>query len=71
MESIVPVGVAAGERDRNHFELSLNTPGESFIQSYDYDLLLLHSMLPQLSGTELLRRARLSHPSLPVLKGSR
>src|SRR6202050_37404 len=41
--------------------------GESFINSYDYDLLLLDLMLPQMSGTELLRRVRLSHPSLPVL----
>src|ERR1700691_1281829 len=41
--------------------------GENFINSYDYDLLMLDLMLPQMSGTELLRRVRLSHPSLPVL----
>ena len=41
--------------------------GESFVNSYDYDLLLLDLMLPQMSGTELLHRVRLSHPSLPVL----
>src|ERR1700691_6228678 len=41
--------------------------GESFINSYDYDLLILDLLLPQMSGTELLRRVRLSHPSLPVL----
>jgi DNA-binding response OmpR family regulator len=41
--------------------------GESLINSYDYDLLLLDLMLPQMSGTELLRRVHLSHPSLPVL----
>jgi DNA-binding response OmpR family regulator len=41
--------------------------GESLINSYDYDLLLLDLMLPQMSGTELLHRVRLSHPSLPVL----
>jgi DNA-binding response OmpR family regulator len=41
--------------------------GESYINSYDYDLLVLDLMLPQLSGTELLRRARQSHSALPVL----
>jgi len=29
--------------------------GESFINSFAYDLLVLDLMLPQLSGTELLR----------------
>ncbi len=41
--------------------------GESFINSWDYDLVILDLLLPQMSGTELLRRVRLSHPSLPVL----
>jgi DNA-binding response OmpR family regulator len=41
--------------------------GENYIHSYSYDLLVLDLMLPQLSGTDLLRRARQSHPSLPVL----
>src|SRR6202046_4989406 len=41
--------------------------GESYIHSYAYDLLVLDLMLPQLSGTELLRRVRESHASLPVL----
>jgi two-component system copper resistance phosphate regulon response regulator CusR len=41
--------------------------GESFVNSYEYDLLVLDLMLPQLSGTELLRRVRRSHSSLPVL----
>ena len=41
--------------------------GESYINSYDYDLLVLDLMLPLLSGTELLRRTRQSHPALPVL----
>jgi len=41
--------------------------GETYINSYDYDLLVLDLMLPQLSGTELLRRARQSHSALPVL----
>src|SRR6202034_1418921 len=41
--------------------------GENYINSYAYDLLLLDLMLPQMSGTELLRRARLSHSSLPIL----
>jgi len=41
--------------------------GENFVHVYSYDLLVLDLMLPQLSGTELLRRVRHSHPSLPVL----
>src|SRR5579863_1674144 len=41
--------------------------GQRFIDTYRYDLLILDLMLPNLSGTELLRRVRLSHPSLPVL----
>lgn len=41
--------------------------GESYLQAYPYDLLVLDLMLPQLSGTELLRRVRKSLPSLPVL----
>jgi DNA-binding response OmpR family regulator len=41
--------------------------GEVFIDAYQYDLLILDLMLPRLSGTELLRRVRKSHPTLPVL----
>ncbi len=41
--------------------------GETYANSYAYDLLVLDLMLPHMSGTELLRRARASHPSLPVL----
>jgi DNA-binding response OmpR family regulator len=41
--------------------------GESYINSYAYDLLILDLMLPQMSGTELLHRVRQSHSSLPVL----
>lgn len=41
--------------------------GESFILAYSYDLVVLDLMLPQLSGTELLRRIRHTHASLPVL----
>lgn len=41
--------------------------GENHIHAYSYDLLVLDLMLPQLSGTELLRRVRQSHASLPVL----
>lgn len=33
----------------------------------EYDLLLLDLMLPQLSGTEVLRRVRRERPALPVL----
>ena len=41
--------------------------GEHYLNSYSYDLLVLDLMLPFVSGTELLRRVRRSHPSLPVL----
>ena len=41
--------------------------GENYIHSYEYDLVLLDLMLPQLSGSELLQRIRKSHPALPVL----
>jgi two-component system copper resistance phosphate regulon response regulator CusR len=41
--------------------------GQSYIDSYRYDLLILDLMLPQISGSELLRRVRRSHPTLPVL----
>jgi two-component system copper resistance phosphate regulon response regulator CusR len=41
--------------------------GERYVQAYEYDLLLLDLLLPQLSGTELLRRVRLAHPALPIL----
>ena len=41
--------------------------GERYVQAYQYDLLVLDLLLPQLSGTELLRRVRLSHPALPIL----
>ncbi|HEY6452610.1 MAG TPA: response regulator transcription factor [Steroidobacteraceae bacterium] len=41
--------------------------GGALIEAYPYDLLILDLMLPRVSGTELLRRVRRSHPSLPVL----
>ncbi|HEX3838135.1 MAG TPA: response regulator transcription factor [Steroidobacteraceae bacterium] len=41
--------------------------GERYTQSYEYDLLVLDLLLPQLSGTELLRRVRLAYPALPIL----
>src|SRR5580692_6991042 len=41
--------------------------GQNYINSYEYDLLILDLMLPVVSGSELLRRVRQSHPSLPVL----
>ena len=36
--------------------------GQNYIHSFSYDLLILALMLPQLSGTELLRRVRQSMP---------
>jgi DNA-binding response OmpR family regulator len=61
--------VARGLRaERFAVDLAVNgREGENYLNSYAYDLLLLDLMLPQLSGTELLRRVRLSHSSLPVL----
>jgi DNA-binding response OmpR family regulator len=41
--------------------------GQNHLNSYEYDLLILDLMLPYISGSELLRRVRQSHPSLPVL----
>ncbi|MGA8707875.1 MAG: response regulator transcription factor [Steroidobacteraceae bacterium] len=41
--------------------------GQSYVDSYCYDLLILDLMLPHVSGGELLRRVRRSHPTLPVL----
>jgi len=41
--------------------------GERYVDSFQYDLLILDLMLPHLSGTELLRRVRRSHPLLSVL----
>lgn len=41
--------------------------GQSYIDSYTYDLIILDLMLPHISGSELLRRVRRSHPALPVL----
>src|SRR3984957_4709458 len=61
--------VARGLRaERFAVDLAVNgREGESYARAYDYDLLILDLMLPQLSGTELLRRVRRSHASLPVL----
>jgi DNA-binding response OmpR family regulator len=41
--------------------------GRNFIESHQYDLIILDLMLPQISGTELLRLIRRTYPSLPVL----
>jgi DNA-binding response OmpR family regulator len=41
--------------------------GRAFIESHQYDLIILDLMLPHISGTELLRLVRRSYPSLPVL----
>ncbi|HSY95842.1 MAG TPA: response regulator transcription factor [Steroidobacteraceae bacterium] len=61
--------VARGLRaERFAVDLAVNgRDGENYINSYAYDLLLLDLMLPQMSGTELLRRVRHSNSSLPVL----
>src|ERR1035438_6871706 len=61
--------VARGLRaERFAVDLAGNGPeGESYIHSHPYDLLVLDLMLSQMSGMELLRRARQSHPALPAL----
>jgi two-component system copper resistance phosphate regulon response regulator CusR len=41
--------------------------GRSYIDSYQYDVLILDLMLPLVSGSELLRLVRRSNPTLPVL----
>jgi two-component system copper resistance phosphate regulon response regulator CusR len=41
--------------------------GQRYLDSYQYDLLILDLMLPRLSGSELLRHVRRSRPTLPVL----
>ena len=61
--------VARGLRaERFAVDLATNgREGERYILAYSYDLVVLDLMLPQLSGTELLRRVRQSYASLPVL----
>ena len=61
--------VARGLR-AEHYAVDLaadGRDGQNNINTYDYDLLILDLMLPIISGSELLRRVRRSHPSLPVL----
>src|SRR5580692_10983111 len=41
--------------------------GQRYINTHEYDLLILDLLLPFINGSELLRRVRQSHPSLPVL----
>jgi DNA-binding response OmpR family regulator len=41
--------------------------GLKHLQAYEYDLLILDLMLPEINGSEVLRRVRASQPSLPVL----
>src|SRR5665213_1863857 len=41
--------------------------GLKYLESHQYDLLILDLMLPHISGTELLRRVRRSQPGWPVL----
>jgi DNA-binding response OmpR family regulator len=61
--------VARGLRSE-HYAVDLavdGREGQNHINSYEYDLLILDLMLPLINGSELLRRVRQSHPSLPVL----
>ena len=41
--------------------------GWELARSYQYDLIILDLMLPQLPGEELLRRIRRTNPSVPIL----
>jgi DNA-binding response OmpR family regulator len=61
--------VARGLRaERFAVDVVLNgRDGESYINSYPYDLLILDLMLPQIPGMEVLRHARQTQPALPVL----
>jgi two-component system copper resistance phosphate regulon response regulator CusR len=41
--------------------------GMDLAHTYDYDLLILDLQLPEMSGTEILRRVRRTNPNVPVL----
>ena len=41
--------------------------GMDFANTYDYDLMILDLQLPELSGSEILRRVRRGNPNVPVL----
>jgi DNA-binding response OmpR family regulator len=41
--------------------------GLQYATEYPYDLIILDLMLPGISGTEILRRVRLTNPTVPVL----
>src|SRR5436190_8123035 len=41
--------------------------GLDLANSYDYDLIILDLLLPQLDGTEVLRRVRRRNPRVPIL----
>ena len=41
--------------------------GLRYVDSHQYDLLILDLMLPHISGTELLHRIRSAQPSLPII----
>src|SRR5215467_10808510 len=41
--------------------------GLDLATSYDYDLIILDLLLPQLEGSEILRRVRRGNPNVPVL----
>src|SRR5439155_13515386 len=41
--------------------------GLEFAIAYDYDLIILDLLLPQLDGSEVLRRVRRGNPRVPVL----
>jgi len=41
--------------------------GMDLANTYDYDLLILDLQLPELSGSEILRRVRRVNPNIPVL----
>lgn len=41
--------------------------GLEHVRAYDYDLIILDLNLPGMSGTELLKHIRKSHPNVPIL----
>jgi DNA-binding response OmpR family regulator len=43
------------------------TSGLDHVTAYEYDLIILDLNLPEMSGTDLLKHIRKSHPHVPVL----
>jgi two-component system, OmpR family, copper resistance phosphate regulon response regulator CusR len=56
------------EAERYAVDVALDgRAGWEMANAYDYDLIILDLMLPQLSGTEILRRVRHKNQEVPIL----